>query len=248
MVEIRRAVWRCTLSRNVRREPAVSLGSLAAMLRLRGDDDKRSPHRGRWSSAAVFATQERRVHLRREHAKRIGAPAGDDGVIPGGAEGAEERDVSFIERLAAEELVAPAIDPASGGGDQNRVVRRPSTYCRTCCPSQTFALTPSGRRPPQRLRPVAARHPHLPALRPLPRRKHQDCSCCSRWSRSSHRSAGRARCRTRRYAVEGVGDAARVPSDAERIRIERDGGRIAHLRDTGAVEIEALVVGPASLS
>jgi hypothetical protein len=44
---------------------------------------------------------------------------------------------------------------------------------------------------------VAARRP--PALRPLPLRTRRGRSCCSRWSRSSRRSAGRGRCGTRRY-------------------------------------------------
>jgi hypothetical protein len=48
--------------------------------------------------------------------------------------------------------------------------------------------------------------------------------------------------------VEGIGDAAHVPSDAKGGCVEIDGQRTAHLRDPGAVEIEALVVGPASLS
>jgi hypothetical protein len=58
------------------------------------------------------------------------------------------------------------------------------------------ALTPSGIRPHQRL-PAVARRP--PALRAPPRRTRQDRSCCSRWSRSSRRSVGYARCGTRRY-------------------------------------------------
>jgi hypothetical protein len=44
-------------------------------------------------------------------------------------------------------------------------------------------------------------------------------------------------------AVEGIGDAAHVPADAKGSRVEIDGERIAHLRDAGAVEVEALVVG-----
>jgi hypothetical protein len=43
-------------------------------------------------------------------------------------------------------------------------------------------------------------------------------------------------------AVEGIGDAADVPSDAKGSCVEIDGQRIAHLRDPRAVEIEALVV------
>ena len=44
------------------------------------------------------------------------------------------------------------------------------------------------------------------------------------------------------WAVEGVGDAAHVPPDAERIRVEVEGLDIAHLSHASAVEIEALVV------
>jgi len=62
---------------------------------------------------------------------------------------------------------------------------------------QAFALTPSGRRRHQRLQAAAALR--LPAPRPLPRRTRQGRSCCSRWSRSSRRNAGRGRCGTRRY-------------------------------------------------
>ena len=40
---------------------------------------------------------------------RIGAPAGDHGVVPGGPERAKERHVSLVERLAASELPAPAM-------------------------------------------------------------------------------------------------------------------------------------------
>jgi hypothetical protein len=42
--------------------------------------------------------------------------------------------------------------------------------------------------------------------------------------------------------VEGIGDAAHVPPDAEGCRVEIDGQRIAHLGDTRAVQIETLVV------
>ena len=49
-------------------------------------------------------------------------------------------------------------------------------------------------------------------------------------------------------AVEGVGDAAHVPPDAERIRVEVEGLDIAHLSHASAVEIEALLFAPASLS
>jgi hypothetical protein len=44
-------------------------------------------------------------------------------------------------------------------------------------------------------------------------------------------------------AVEGVGDTGDVPPDAEGIRVEIQGLGIAHLGDTGAVQIETLVVG-----
>jgi predicted transcriptional regulator len=44
-------------------------------------------------------------------------------------------------------------------------------------------------------------------------------------------------------AVEGIGDAAHVAPDAKSSRVEIDGLRVAHLRDTGAVQIETLVVG-----
>jgi len=47
-------------------------------------------------------------------------------------------------------------------------LRRPLT---TACPSQTFALIPSGKRPRRRLPAVAARR--LPALRPRPLRTHR---------------------------------------------------------------------------
>jgi hypothetical protein len=44
------------------------------------------------------------------------------------------------------------------------------------------------------------------------------------------------------FAVEGIGDAAHVPPDAKGSGVEIDGQRIAHLRNTSAVQIEALVV------
>jgi hypothetical protein len=37
-------------------------------------------------------------------------------------------------------------------------------------------------------------------------------------------------------AVEAIGDAAHVPSDAKRVRVEIQGQRIAHLCNTGAVD------------
>jgi hypothetical protein len=43
-------------------------------------------------------------------------------------------------------------------------------------------------------------------------------------------------------AVEGNGDAAHMPSDAKGSCVEIDGERVAHLCDTGAVQIETLVV------
>jgi hypothetical protein len=51
-----------------------------------------------------------------------------------------------------------------------------------------YPLTPSGRRPHQRLQAMAARR--SPAPQPLPQRIHPGRSRCSRWSRSSRRSAG----------------------------------------------------------
>jgi hypothetical protein len=44
-------------------------------------------------------------------------------------------------------------------------------------------------------------------------------------------------------AAEGIGDAADMTTDAEGSCVEIDRQRIAHLRDAGAVEVEALVVG-----
>ena len=58
-------------------------------------------------------------------------------------------------------------------------------------------LTPSDRRPAQRRQAVAACC--LPVPRLLPRRTHPGRSCCSRWSRSSRRSAGCGGSGTRRY-------------------------------------------------
>ena len=44
-------------------------------------------------------------------------PAGDHGVAPGGAERAEERHVSLVERLGTGELIAePVEQPAASGG------------------------------------------------------------------------------------------------------------------------------------
>jgi hypothetical protein len=43
-------------------------------------------------------------------------------------------------------------------------------------------------------------------------------------------------------AVEGIGDAAHMPPDAEGSCVEIDGQGIAHLRDTRAIQVEALVV------
>jgi hypothetical protein len=42
--------------------------------------------------------------LRPQHTGRVGAPAGDHGVVPSDAEGAEERHVGLVERLGAREL------------------------------------------------------------------------------------------------------------------------------------------------
>jgi len=44
-------------------------------------------------------------------------------------------------------------------------------------------------------------------------------------------------------AVEGIGNAAHVPSDAKRGGIQVPAQRVAHLRDARADEIEALIVG-----
>jgi hypothetical protein len=44
-------------------------------------------------------------------------------------------------------------------------------------------------------------------------------------------------------AVEGIGDAAHMPADAEGSSVEIDGQCIAHLRDASAVQTETLVVG-----
>jgi hypothetical protein len=100
-------------------------------------------------------------------------------------------------------------------------------------------LTPSGRRPRERLPAAAARRP--PAPRPPPLRMRGGRSCCSRWSRSSHRNVGRGDAELVDQSVEGIGDAADVPSDGQRIRVKRDRGGIAHLSDTSTVEVEPLV-------
>jgi hypothetical protein len=75
--------------------------SLSMILR-RGDDDHRPPRRCRWTPAT--RRHERCIHLRPEYTERIGAPAGDHGVVRGGTERPEERHVGLIDRLAAEEL------------------------------------------------------------------------------------------------------------------------------------------------
>jgi hypothetical protein len=63
----------------------------------------------------------------------MGAPARDHGVVPGGAERAEERHVSLIERFAAEELPTPFVDaPAAGGVTATVLVRiAPAAPTRT---------------------------------------------------------------------------------------------------------------------
>ena len=59
---------------------------------------------------------------RPEHGQRISTPAGDHGVIPGGAEPTEERHVGLVQRLAAGELIAEAVEgPAAGGGHDRGV-------------------------------------------------------------------------------------------------------------------------------
>jgi hypothetical protein len=72
-----------------------------------GDNDHRAPHRG-WRDPVSATRHERGLHLRPKHAEGIGAPAGDHGVVPGGAERTEERHVGFIEALGAAELPASA--------------------------------------------------------------------------------------------------------------------------------------------
>jgi hypothetical protein len=79
------------------------------------------------------------------------------------------------------------------------VQQAPQHRIRAMSPFWVFALTPSGRRRHECPLSAVGRHLLLPPPRPLPLRRHRGCSCCSRWSRSSHRSAGRARCGTRRY-------------------------------------------------
>jgi hypothetical protein len=44
-------------------------------------------------------------------------------------------------------------------------------------------------------------------------------------------------------AVDGIGNPADMPADAEGSRIEFDGQPIAQLRDAGAVDIEPLAIG-----
>jgi hypothetical protein len=48
------------------------------------------------------------ISLRPEHPEGIGVPSRDHGVVPGGAESAEERHVDLVERLAGSELPALA--------------------------------------------------------------------------------------------------------------------------------------------
>ena len=53
----------------------------------RGYDDDRSPGRSWQASISGARRHERSVHLLSEHPERIGAPARDHSVVPGGAEG-----------------------------------------------------------------------------------------------------------------------------------------------------------------
>ena len=52
-------------------------------------------------TGVVTVGLEPRIHLRPERTERIGAPAGDDGIVPGGSKRAEERDVGLIEPFEA---------------------------------------------------------------------------------------------------------------------------------------------------
>ena len=77
----------------------------------------RSWDRPRSAGPATVAgcAHERGTRLQPEHAERIG-------IVPGGAEGAEERTRRLRRALAAGELPAPAVDgPATGSDDRNRV-------------------------------------------------------------------------------------------------------------------------------
>jgi hypothetical protein len=61
----------------------------------------------------------------REHPKRVSLPAGDRGVLPGGAERAEEGHVGLVESLAAGELSASRwIDQLSVAVTETVLVRR----------------------------------------------------------------------------------------------------------------------------
>ena len=112
---------------------------------------------------------QRSVHLRAEHPARIDAPSTHATL------NAPRRQISLVERLAAENC-----QPKHG---LHRTIR-PHPMRQTTTPAPA-----SG----------GGSHPRLPALRPLPLQMHRGRSCCSRWSRSSRRNAGRARCGTRRY-------------------------------------------------
>ena len=78
------------------------------------------------------------------HLRRVRAPAGDHGVVPGGAGRPEEG--GLIELLAAGELPTPAMHgPAAVAMVAVVLVRRLSMYWRTCCPilGQECASRPS---------------------------------------------------------------------------------------------------------
>src|SRR4051794_11089834 len=73
------------------------------------------PDRGWWSSAAIIASHESRVPVRPEHGERVCAPAGDHGIVPGGAEGAEERHIGVGHGLRGVELPAEAVEGKAAG-------------------------------------------------------------------------------------------------------------------------------------
>ena len=108
---------------------------------------------------------------------------------------------------------------------------------------QTFALTPSGGRPHQRLPTMAARR--LSALRSLSRRTHRGRSCCSRWSRSSRRNAGFARCgNSSIWPLKG----SAMALTCRRCQRELNSDRYRSSERQGAVRQRRWLSGPASLS